>query len=116
MIDTQDPSVQASVLNQATVSHKKAPARLKWVKIHIWISGYLVDWPEHRNMARAAGALYHSQAQSKIARRRYTVKNRILLINYYSPGDLKQQIDTIIDHSSLRRHDESLQNPTPYVV
>jgi putative transposase len=42
-----------------------------------------------------------------------TLKNRILLENYYLPGDLRQQIDTFVEHYNHRRYHESLQNLTP---
>jgi hypothetical protein len=45
------------------------------------------------------------------------VKNRILLENYYLPGDLKAQnaaqIARFVAHYNRRRYQESLQNLTP---
>lgn len=48
-------------------------------------------------------------------RRRWhqTLKNRILLENYFLPGDLKGQIGRFISHYNHRRYHESLQNLTP---
>ncbi|NVK14056.1 MAG: transposase [Rhodobacteraceae bacterium] len=43
-------------------------------------------------------------------------QNRLLLENYYLPGDLRQQIDSFIDHYNHRRYHESLQNFTPVGV
>ncbi|MEM6890303.1 MAG: IS3 family transposase, partial [Pseudomonadota bacterium] len=37
----------------------------------------------------------------------------ILLENYYLPGDLRQQIDTFVDHDNTHRYHESLDNLTP---
>nr|BAH89571.1 ISCc3 transposase/integrase OrfB [uncultured bacterium] len=42
-----------------------------------------------------------------------TLKNRILLENYYLPGDLRQKIEAFVDHYNHRRYHESLQNLTP---
>lgn len=42
-----------------------------------------------------------------------TLKNRILLENYYLPNDLKAQIEAFIDHYNHRRCHESLRNLTP---
>jgi len=42
--------------------------------------------------------------QGKIERWHQTLKNRILLENYYLPGDLENQIDTLVadyNHRSL---------------
>jgi putative transposase len=42
-----------------------------------------------------------------------TLKNRILLENYYLPGDLEAQIARFVEHYNHRRYQESLQNLTP---
>jgi putative transposase len=42
-----------------------------------------------------------------------TLKNRILLNNYYLPGDLKRQIDAFVEHYNHVRYHESLNNLTP---
>ena len=41
------------------------------------------------------------------------MKNRILLENYYLPGDLEQQIGVFVDHYNNHRYHESLKNVTP---
>ena len=42
-----------------------------------------------------------------------SLKNRILLENYYLPDDLKAQIARFIERYNHRRYHESLQNLTP---
>ena len=42
-----------------------------------------------------------------------TLKNRILLENYFLPGDLEAQIEAFVDHYSLQRYHESINNATP---
>ena len=42
-----------------------------------------------------------------------TMKNRVLLENYFSPGDLERQIDAFVDHYNNHRYHESLANLTP---
>ena len=42
-----------------------------------------------------------------------TLKNRILLENYYLPGDLENQIGAFVDHYNNHRYHESLNNVTP---
>ena len=49
----------------------------------------------------------------KIERWHQTLKNRILLENYYLPGDLEAEIATFVDHYNTRRTHESLDNLTP---
>ena len=40
-------------------------------------------------------------------------KNRILLKNYFLPGDIEAHIEAIMDHHSHQRYHESLNNVTP---
>jgi hypothetical protein len=41
------------------------------------------------------------------------LKNRILLENYFLPGDLEAQIEAFVDHYNHQRYHESLNNVTP---
>ena len=56
---------------------------------------------------------YHPQTQGKIERWHQTLKNRILLENYFLPGDLEAQIGVFIEHYNHARYHESLGNVTP---
>ncbi len=51
--------------------------------------------------------------QGKIERWHQTLKNRILLENYFLPGDLERQVAAFVDHYNHRRYHESLSNLTP---
>jgi RNA-directed DNA polymerase len=42
-----------------------------------------------------------------------THKNRILLDNYYLPGDLERQIEAFVEHYNYVRYRESINNLTP---
>ena len=42
-----------------------------------------------------------------------TLKNRILLENYYLPGDLERQIGAFVEHYNHVRYHESIDNLTP---
>ena len=64
-------------------------------------------------MDHVRGAPYHPQTQGKIERWHQTLKNRILLENYFLPGDLKGQIGRFIDQYNNHRYHESLKNLTP---
>jgi len=64
-------------------------------------------------MGHVRGAPCHPQTQGKIERWHQTLKNRILLENYYLPGDLEARIDAFVDHYNHRRYHESLDNLTP---
>ena len=107
---TLDLALQASGCDQATVLHKP---RLLSDNGASYISGELADWLEDQQMDHVRGAPYHPQTQGKIERWHQTLKNRILLENYYLPGDLRQQIDAFVEHYNHRRYHESIQNLTP---
>ena len=64
-------------------------------------------------MKHSRGAPYHPQTQGKIERWHQTLKNRILLENYFLPGDLEAQIETFVEHYNHLRFHESLNNVTP---
>ena len=64
-------------------------------------------------MDHVRGAPHHPQTQGKIERWHQTMKNRVLLENYFLPGDLERQIGDFVDHYNNRRYHESLNNLTP---
>jgi transposase InsO family protein len=51
--------------------------------------------------------------QGKIERWHQTLKNRILLENYYLAGDLEAQIHAFVAYYNHRRYHESIDNLTP---
>ncbi len=55
----------------------------------------------------------HPQTQGKIERWHQTLKNRILLENYFLPGDLEAQIEAFVTHYNHQRYHESINNVTP---
>ena len=108
--DTLEMALTASGCDQAHVRHKP---RLLSDNGSSYISGDLAEWLDQQRMAHVRGAPYHPQTQGKIERWHQTLKNRILLENYYLPGDLEAQIERFIDHYNNRRYHESLDNLTP---
>ena len=108
--DTLTLALTASGCDSARVLHKP---RLLSDNGSSYISGDLADWLEAKGMAHVRGAPRHPQTQGKIERWHQTLKNRILLENYYLPGDLEAKIDTFVDHYNHRRYHESLSNLTP---
>jgi transposase InsO family protein len=108
--DTLELALKASGCDQATVFHKP---RLLSDNGSSYISGDLAEWLDDQSMEHVRGAPYHPQTQGKIERWHQTLKNRILLENYYLPGDLEAQIDAFVAHYNHRRYHESLGNLTP---
>ncbi len=108
--ETLNLALQAAGLDQATVVHRP---RLLSDNGSSYISGELAKWLEERSMEHTRGAPYHPMTQGKIERWHQTLKNRILLENYYLPGDLEAQIGAFVDHYNQQRYHESLGNLTP---
>ena len=107
---TLDLALKASGLDQAKVVHRP---RLLSDNGSSYISADLAKWLDRQNMNHVRGAPYHPMTQGKIERWHQTLKNRILLENYYLPGDLEAEIGAFItDYNHLRYH-ESLGNLTP---
>ena len=71
------------------------------------------DWLEDQGMRHTRGKPYHPMTQGKIERWHLSLKSRILLENYYLPGDLERAIANFVDHYNHRRYHESLDNLTP---
>jgi putative transposase len=107
---TLDLALEASRLDQATVLHRP---RLLSDNGSSYIAADLAEWLDGQGMKHVRGAPYHPQTQGKIERWHQTLKNRILLENYYLPGDLEREIEAFIAHYNYRRYHESIDNLTP---
>lgn len=108
--DTLDLALQASGCDQAKVIHKP---RLLSDNGPSYVSSELVEYLSDKGMKHSRGAPYHPQTQGKIERWHQTLKNRILLENYFLPGDLELQIEAFINHYNHNRYHEGLKNLTP---
>ncbi len=108
--DTLEMALTASGCDQAHVRHKP---RLLSDNGSSYVSGDLAEWLDKQCMDHTRGAPYHPQTQGKIERWHQTLKNRILLENYYLPGDLEAQIGRFIEYYNHQRYHESLENLTP---
>jgi len=108
--DTLNLALTASGCDQVSVRHKP---RLLSDNGPCYIAGELADWLTCQGMDHVRGAPLHPQTQGKIERWHQTMKNRILLENYFLPGDLETQIEAFVDHYNHRRYHESLGNLTP---
>jgi len=108
--DTLELALTASGCDQVNVRHRP---RLLSDNGASYIASELAEWLDDKGMDHVRGAPYHPQTQGKIERWHQTLKNHILLENYFLPGDLKGQIGRFIDHYNNHRYHESLQNLTP---
>jgi putative transposase len=108
--DTLELALKASGCDHATVLHKP---KLLSDNGPSYIAGELAEWIEAHDMSHVRGAPLHPQTQGKIERWHQTLKNRVLLENYFLPGDLECQIEAFIEHYNHQRYHESLNNVTP---
>ena len=108
--DTLNLALVASGCDSAKVVHKP---RLLSDNGSSYISGELATWLENKGMDHTRGAPMHPQTQGKIERWHQTLKNRILLENYYLPGDLELKIADFVSHYNHLRYHESIANLTP---
>ena len=111
--DTLELALQASGCGKVNVVHKP---RLLSDNGSGYILGDLAEWLDDKGMDHVRGAPYHPQTQGKIERWHQTLKNRILLENYFFPEDLKAQIEAFVDHYNHHRYHESINNLTPAAV
>jgi putative transposase len=108
--DTLELALEASGCDSATVRHKP---RLLSDNGSSYISHDLANWLGDQGMDHVRGAPNHPQTQGKIERWHQTMKNRVLLENYYLPGTLEQAVEAFVEHYNHCRYHESLSNVTP---
>src|SRR2546421_4088514 len=70
-------------------------------------------WLDDNGIRHIRGRPYHPMTQGKIERYHRSMKNRILLDNYYLPGQLEQSIEEFVSYYNNCRYHESLDNLTP---
>lgn len=107
---TLDQALVASGLDHITVTHRP---RLLSDNGSSYVADDLARWLKGKDMQHVRGAPHHPQTQGKIERWHQTLKNRILLENYYLPGDLECQTSTFVNHYNHVRYHESIDNLTP---
>lgn len=108
--DTLDLALEASGCDQATVVHKP---RLLSDNGASYVAADLAEYLNDKGIDHVRGAPHHPQTQGKIERWHQTMKNRVLLENYFLPGDLECQIGAFVEHYNNYRYHESLHNLTP---
>jgi transposase InsO family protein len=108
--DTLSLALEASGLETAKVYHRP---RLLSDNGPSYVSAELRDWLDDQGMGHTRGAPYHPMTQGKIERWHRSMKNQVLLENYYLPGELKARISEFVDYYNTERYHESLNNLTP---
>ena len=98
--DTLQLALTASGCDQVRVVHKP---RLLSDNGSSYVSSDLAEWLNDNGMSHVRGAPHHPQTQGKIKRWHQTLKNRILLENYYLPGDFETHVGRFVEHYNHRR-------------
>ena len=107
---TLDLTLQTSGLKQVKPADRP---RLLSDSGSSYVAGDLAKWLGDRNIKHLRGAPYHPMTQGKIERWHQTLKNRILLENYFLPSDLEAQIAAFVADYNHCRYRESIDNLTP---
>ena len=108
--DTLDDALNFAGLDEVRVRHKP---RLLSDNGPCYVSGELSDYLKERGMTHTRGRPYHPQTQGKIERWHRSMKNQILLNNYYLPGELHEHLQRFVSYYNHERYHESLDNLTP---
>jgi transposase InsO family protein len=108
--DALDDALNFAGLDEVRVRHKP---KLLSDNDPCYVSGELSDYLKERGMTHTRGRPYHPQTQGKIERWHRSMKNQILLNNYYLPGELHEHLQRFISYYNHERYHESLDNLTP---
>ena len=108
--ETLELALQASGLDQTEIDRRP---RLLSDNGPSYVANELSEWLGEQGMRHTRGKPYHPMTQGKIERWHLSLKSRILLENYFLPGDLERAVADFVDHYNHRRYHESLDNLTP---
>ena len=109
--DTLTLALRSSGLERVRVRHRP---RLLSDSGPSYLSGQLASRLSEHAMDHIRGKPYHPMTQGKIIERYHrSLKNQILLENYYLPGQLEARLAEFVDYYNNRRYHESLNNLTP---
>ena len=108
--DTLAIALRNSGLERVRVRHRP---RLLSDNGPSYVSAQLGSWLAQHGMTHTRGQPYHPMTQGKIERYHRSMKNQILLENYYLPGQLQARLAEFVDYYNSRRYHESLNNLTP---
>ena len=108
--ETIDMAIAESGVDHAYVRHRP---RLLSDNGPCYISGELKNYLSDNGLTHTRGRPYHPMTQGKIERYHRSMKNILLLDNYYTPDDLKAQIENFVEYYNNERYHESLENVTP---
>jgi len=107
---TLDDAIAFTGIGHPTVLHRP---RLLSDNGPCFVSKALKQYLDDEGIDHTRGKPYHPMTQGKIERYHRSMKNILLLENYYSPSELEHQIGLFVDHYNNHRYHEALKNVTP---
>jgi len=108
--ETIEAAIEFAGVGDPTVMHRP---RLLSDNGPCYVSKALKEYLEQEGISHTRGKPYHPMTQGKIERYHRSMKNILLLENYYSPNELTDQLDLFIDYYNNDRYHEALNNLTP---
>jgi transposase InsO family protein len=110
VLDTLELALKAAGLKHARVRHRP---RLLSDNGPAYLSKELREYLEAQDIEHTRGAPFHPMTQGKIERYHRSMKNIVLLENYFMPEPLERAITAFVEHYNHHRYHESLNNLTP---
>ena len=110
VLDTLELALKASGLKHARVRHRP---RLLSDNGPAYLSKELREYLEAQDIEHTRGAPFHPMTQGKIERYHRSMKNVVLLENYFLPEELERAIRAFVEQYNQQRYHESLNNLTP---
>jgi len=107
---TLDDAIAVSGVDHVYVRHRP---RLLSDNGPCYISGALKQYLANQGLTHTRGKPYHPMTQGKIERYHRSMKNILLLDNYYCPEELAAEIGKFVEYYNHQRYHESLDNVTP---
>jgi putative transposase len=107
--DTLTDALAFSGLTKVRVRHRP---RLLSDNGPAYISSELAKYIRQKDIEHVRGAPFHPMTQGKIERWHWTMKNVVLLDNYYLPEELSAAIERFVAYYNYERYHESLENLT----
>ena len=108
--ETLDRAIAFTGVHDAAVVHRP---RLLSDNGPCYISKDLLEYLEKHRMDHTRGRPFHPMTQGKIERYHRSMKNILLLDNYYLPMELEARIGQWVSYYNNERYHESLGNITP---
>ena len=108
--ETLDLARAATGVDQVRVEHRP---RLLSDNGPCYVSGDLRSYLAEHGMKHTRGAPYHPMTQGKIERYHRSMKNLVMLENYYTPWELERALARFVEFYNHRRYHEALGNVTP---